>query len=82
MRKEERKMKMMSRTRQAVRNHRGFFEGGRCEGCVFHWLTLPVCLGELIKVRFNAECDLGRGERLARSRPGLSSGSELAASAM
>lgn len=33
-------------------------EGG-CEGCVFHWLTLPVCLGELIKVRFNAECDLG-----------------------
>lgn len=34
-------------------------EGGGCDGCVFHWLTLPVCLGELIKVRFNAECDLG-----------------------
>lgn len=49
---------------------------------MFHGLTLPVCLGELIKVRFNAECDLGQGERLARRRPGLSSGRELAASGM
>lgn len=76
MRREERMMKMVISNRQ---DHCG---GGRCvgyKGCVFHWLTLPVCLGELIKVRRNAECDLGRSERLARRRPGLSSGRELAA---
>lgn len=27
----------------------------RCKGCVFHWLTLHMCHGELIKLRCNAE---------------------------